>query len=219
MSDEPAGTANESPVLPWEHRSDIDPEKAFALTVVAFLRPRAAWERTPESGGIPGPLLFAALCAFVGSLFAATWNLVLFRWFLRHRPGFRSANLPALLGRWAVPLSNLNIILSPIFNTAFAVLFVFVAAAIIHVGVLLVGGRKRSTSGFEGSFRVAAYGAAGIVGDAVPLIGAFIAFVWCLVLAVSGIARMHRISIARAIAALVLPFAVLFGVMLALSSR
>ncbi|HWC64713.1 MAG TPA: YIP1 family protein [Thermoanaerobaculia bacterium] len=219
MSDEMAGTTSEPAKLPWERRSEMDVEKAFALTILAFLRPKRAWERTPESGGYPGPLLFAALSAFLGTLFAATWNLLMFRWYLHRHPGFRPRTMPAFLGNWVVHLSNLNIILSPIFNTAFAVLFVFVAAAIIHVGVFLVGGRKRSTSGFEGSFRVAAYGAAGLIGDAVPLLGALLAFVWCAVLAVTGVARMHRMSIARAIAAVVVPFAVIFGVMFAFGSK
>jgi hypothetical protein len=190
----------------------MDPEKAFALTIAAFFHPRAAWEETPERGGIAGPLLFAALCAGIGSLFQATWNLAMFQWYMRHRPGLRPPRLP-ILGRWVIPISKVNLIVSPIVNTALMVFFIFVLAAIIHAGVLLFA-RRSSTSGFEGSFRVAAYSSACLLGEVIPVIGALIVFVWWLLLAFPGIARMHRISIGRAVAVVLVPFAVIFCVML-----
>ena len=204
-------------LIPWERRSQMDVEKAFALTVAAFFSPRKAWERTPEHGGYAGPLLFAALCGFLGALFSATYNLIFFQWMLRHRPELRSRQIPWLSGRALLPISKLNAVVSPVVNGVLVVLFVFVVAAIIHAGVLVVA-RKRS-SGFEGSFRVAAYGSAGLVGQIVPLIGSVVAFVWFLVLVFPGVARMHRTSIGRAVAAVILPFAVLFLVMLAATSR
>ena len=212
-------TPDRAEVLPWERRSEMDLEKAFAKTVAAFLHPRNAWAATPESGGYAGPLLFAALCGALGALFTATYDLMLFQWMLRRNPTLRSANVPWLTGRSILPLSKLNILISPIVNGVVVTLMVFVVAAIIHAGVVLVGARKRSTSGFEGTFRVAAYGSAGLMGQAVPLLGSLLAFVWCLVLAVTGVARMHRISIGKTVAALILPFAILLAVMFAFTSR
>ena len=216
MADETTQGTREA--LPWERRSEMDPEKAFAQTVAAFLHPRKAWETTPESGGYPGPLLFAAACGALGALFTATYDLMLFQWMLRRNPTLRTGHLPWFSGRALLPLSKLNIVISPIVNGILVTLFVFVAAAIIHAGVFLVGARKASTSGFEGSFRVAAYGSAGLVGQVVPLLGSLVAFVWCLALVIPGVARMHRTTIARAAAAVVLPFAILFVVMLAATS-
>ena len=206
-------------VLPWERRSEMDLEKAFAKTVAAFLRPRKAWQATPESGGYGGPLLFAAGCGALAALFTATYDLMLFQWMLRRNPTLRSVNVPWLTGRSLLPLSKLNILISPIVNGVVVTLLIFVVAAIIHAGVLLVGAGKRSTSGFEGSFRVAAYGSVGLMGQAVPLIGTLVAFVWCLVLVFPGVARMHRTSIGKAIAAIVLPFAILLAVTFAFTSR
>ncbi|HET9792824.1 MAG TPA: Yip1 family protein [Thermoanaerobaculia bacterium] len=217
MPDETTERAGE--VIPWERRSEMDLETAFAKTVAAFLHPRKAWDATPEGGGYSGPLIFAAVCGAVGSLFTAAYNLVLFQWMLRRNPTLRPPNLPWISGRALLPLSKINIVISPIVNGVVVTLFVFVVAAVIHAGVLLVGGRKRSTSGFERSFRVAAYGSAGLVGQVVPLVGSLIAFVWCLVLVFPGVARMHRMSLGRAVAALVLPFAILLLVMLAATSR
>jgi hypothetical protein len=206
-------------VLPWERRASMDLEEAFGRTVLAFLRPRKAWATTPESGEYGGPLLFAAACGFIGSLFAATYNLMLFQWMLRRNPALRSAKLPWLTGKTLLPLTKINILVSPIINGVLVTLFVFVAAAIIHAGVLLSGARKTSTSRFGGSFRVAAYASAGLMGQVVPLLGSLIAFVWWLVLAVTGVARMHRTSMGRAVAAVVLTFAILLVAMLAFTSR
>ena len=208
-----------SDVLPWERRSTMDLEKAFLQTVAAFLHPRKAWGSTPESGGLAGPLLFAALCGLVGALFTATYDLILFQWMVRHRPAFRSGQIHWLTSRALLPLSKLNILISPVVNGVLVVFFVFVVAALIHVGVLLVGARKRSTSGFEGSFRAVAYAAAGLVGQIVPLLGSGVAFIWCLVLIFPGVARMHRISIGRAAAAVILALAIPVLLVLAVASQ
>jgi len=217
MADEMNDTSPDA--LPWERRASMDLENAFGLTVFAFLRPRKAWESTPESGDYGGPLLFAAVCGVIGSLFAATYSLIIFQWMLRRNPALRSATLPWLTGKLILPLSKINILVSPIINGVLVTLFVFVAAAIIHAGVLLSGARKTSTSRFGGSFRVAAYASAGLVGQVVPVLGSLIAFVWWSVLAVTGVARMHRTSIGRAVASVVLTFGILLVAMLAFTSR
>jgi len=197
----------------------MDLEKAFVQTVAAFLRPRKAWAATPESGGYAGPLLFAASCGGVGALFSATYNLLLFQWMLRRHPSLLSQRLPWMSGRALLPFSKLNIVVSPVLNAVLDVIFVFVIAVLLYAGGLLVGARKRSTAGFEGSLRVAAYGAAGLVGQVVPFIGSAVAFVWCLVLVFPGMARMYRLSMGRAVAAVLLPLAILLLVMLAATSR
>jgi len=214
-----AATDTPTDALPWERRSSMDLEKAFAQTVVAFLNPKRAWETTPESGGYGGPLLFAGLCGAIGALFTATYDVILFQWMLHRNPGLRSGKIPWLTGKALLPLSKLNIVISPVVNGVLVALFTFVLATTIHAGVLLVGARKSSRSRFEGSFRVAAYAAAGLVGQVVPVLGSLIAFVWWLVLAVTGVARMHRTSIGKALAALVLSFAIVLVVMFAFTSR
>lgn len=216
MTDEVAAPSD---VLPWERRSEMDLEKAFAQTVVAFFHPVRAWDRTPERSGYLGPLLFAAACGAIGALFTATYNIIVFQWMLRRNPALRARHVPWLMGKALLPLTKLNIVVAPITNAITAAILVFVAAAIIHAGVFLVGARKRSTSGFEGSFRSAAYACAALVAQVVPVIGAVIAFFWYLLIVFPGVARMHRISIGRAVAAVVLPLAVLCGLMLAVTSH
>src|SRR5689334_9975835 len=92
-------TIDRPDAIPWERRSAMDLEKAFAGTVAAFLHPRKAWERTPERGGFTGPLLFAATCAGVGALFKATYDFLIFQWVLRRRPSLRLRTLPWITGR------------------------------------------------------------------------------------------------------------------------
>jgi len=217
MTDETTDISTDA--LPWERRSSMDLEKAFGLTVYAFLHPRKAWETTPEGGDYGGPLLFAAACGFIGSLFAATYNLMLFQWMLRRNPNLRLAKIPWLTGRSLLPLTKLNILLSPIMNGVIVTLFTFVAAVIIHAGVILVGARKSSTSRFGGSFRVAAYASAGLMAQVIPFAGSLVAFVWYFVLAVTGVARMHRTSMGRAAAAVILSFAAILVVMFVFTSR
>lgn len=73
-------------------------------------------------------------------------------------------------------------------------LLIFIAAAIMHLPVLLFGGK----GGFKGTFNVLAYCSAVRVFDIIPLIGSLIGFVWGFVVAVIGYKRIHKLSTPRA---------------------
>jgi hypothetical protein len=78
----------------------------------------------------------------------------------------------------------------------------FVAAGVMHLMLLLLGGARR---GFEATFRVAAYAHATSLLLLVPFCGLPITLVWRVVTYVIGLAEAHQIGHGKALAAVLLP--------------
>jgi hypothetical protein len=71
---------------------------------------------------------------------------------------------------------------------------------------MIVGGLESSDTGFEGTLRVVCYGSVAQLASIVPILGAFITFVWQIVLFVIGFIHVHRTTQGKAIFAALLPF-------------
>jgi hypothetical protein len=84
----------------------------------------------------------------------------------------------------------------------FVVIGVFVAAGVLHLMLLLLGGARRD---FEATFRVVSFSQATSVLFLVPFCGQLVGGIWCLVLYVLGLAEAHRIGHGKALAAVLLP--------------
>jgi hypothetical protein len=90
------------------------------------------------------------------------------------------------------------------FGAVFVVIGLFIAAGVLHLMLLLLGGARRD---FEATFRVVSYAQATSILFLLPFCGQVIGGVWCLVLYVVGLAEVHRIGHGRAVAAVLLPLA------------
>ncbi|HET7451760.1 MAG TPA: YIP1 family protein [Thermoanaerobaculia bacterium] len=213
MSTLPPEPGAAEPVIPWERRRNLDPVQAFIETIKMFAtRPDEAWRITPERGGIESPLLFALLIEFFGALVSFIYKWIFgnpwVRWFPREMfrrfgPWWSYRQRPAGCGIVAFP-----------FATAIAILIgLFVVSAILHLFILMVGAARNSASGFEGTFRVVSYSAVASLGQLIPVVGGLVACVWWIVLAVKGIVRMHRTTSGRAASAILIPFAVIIGLL------
>ena len=198
-------------LLPWERRR-ADPVTAFVDTVKLFVtRPDEAWRITPERGGFESPLLFGLIISFLGAAMSFVYRWIFGSAWLRMFPA-------AAFRRWGgAPWWAMRrpggcaIIVWP-FVAAFTILIgLFVCAAILHLFVLIFGAARGSASGFEGSFRVVSYSAVSSLAQVIPLFGGLIAFVWWIVLAVKGIVRLHRTTTGRALAAVLVPIALVMG--------
>ena len=100
------------------------------------------------------------------------------------------------------------LILTPLF----VAIGMFVASAILHVCLMIVGGAKQS---FETTFRVVCFAE----GSASPLLvipfcGGLITGIWKIVLYCIGLARAHETDTGRAVIAVLLPLIVCFGGMI-----
>ena len=83
-----------------------------------------------------------------------------------------------------------------------------VSAAITHLCLVLVGGARH---GYETTYRVAAFTAGSIAWlNVVPCFGPLIALVMTLICQIQGLAQAHETNVGRAAAAVLLPLALCF---------
>lgn len=210
----PAGPAPEAPSLPpsaprptaapgiaWDERDRIGLLGALVETTRQVLtRPGAFFRAMPVTGGLGSPLLYAVVIGWLGLVASAFYQAV-FRsvvgssWgALGDRP-----ELATLLGwveGWA------GFVAQVVFGGGFVVIGVFLAAGILHLLLLLLGGARRD---FEATFRVVSFAQATSILFLVPFCGQLVGGVWCLVLYVLGLAEAHRIGHGKAAAAVLLP--------------
>jgi hypothetical protein len=102
------------------------------------------------------------------------------------------------------PASRLvDFLLSPLWLTA----LLFIAAALIHSSLKLLGGASRP---FVTTTRVFAFSGGPSLFSIVPLIGPLAGGIWSMVLVVIGLREAHATTTLRALAALLLPIAIVF---------
>ena len=79
---------------------------------------------------------------------------------------------------------------------------IYLNAGLYHAVLCLIGS---SRAGLRGTLRVVVYSSSAMIFTALPFFGDFIAFVWSMVVGIIGLARVHHISNARAMLAVLLP--------------
>ena len=187
---------------PWERRAQLGFGAGLIETVKLFItQPTQAFAQTRERGDFASPLIFGVLVGWAAAVIGELWRVIfgtsMLAMFAGSRLGEQLAPIMAMSGVGLV----IQIVLAPIF--IFVGLFIW--SGILHLSVLVVGGAKSSTSGFEGTFRTVSYSAVAQLGQIIPFAGGIIAFVWGIVLLVLGLVRLHHTSQGRALAAVLLP--------------
>jgi len=192
------------PGTPWEDRGRIGFVPALIETTQQVLtKPSAFFASMPVVGGIGGPLLYGILVGTLGVIVAALYREVFQVLVGSTFAGLGSSGelrriMPFLMG-------GVGLVLQVVFAPIFVTLGLFIAAAIAHLFLLLLGGARR---GFEATFRVMCYGEAAAVINVIPICGGVISGVYFLVLAIIGLAAAHGIGKGTAAAAVLLPLVV-----------
>ncbi|PYK08786.1 MAG: hypothetical protein DME61_08625 [Verrucomicrobia bacterium] len=186
--------------LPWDERQTKGLFNAFIETLqIVLSRPAAAFTAMKREGGLGEPLLYAIIGGTFGGVFAVTYNFAL-RSFAPF--GDRHGALTHLFG-------GLGWIFLLVLTPLLVVVGMFVASAILHACLMIVGGAKQS---FETTFRVVCFAE----GSASPLLvipfcGGLITGIWKVVLYCIGLARSHETDTGRAVIAVFLPLIVCCG--------
>ena len=82
---------------------------------------------------------------------------------------------------------------------------IFIGAGIIHIGVLIVGGKK----GYGQTLKALVYGGTpSYVLGWIPVVG-MIAGIWALIVEILGIKELHEVSTGRAIIAVIIPIVII----------
>jgi hypothetical protein len=159
----------------------------------------------PVVGGLGSPLLYAVIAGWIGVAAAAFYQAI---WVSIVGPsslpfGLDRGELAFLLG-WLE--SWVGLVSQVVFGGISVVISVFVAAGILHLMLLLLGGARR---GFEATFRVVCFSQATTLLLLIPLFlipfCGILGVVWCLALYVIGLAHAHQIGYGQSLAAVLLP--------------
>ena len=185
-------TAAELRLCPWERREAYGFLNALYLTTREILSgPGKFFRRMPSRVGLTQPLLYAVVLGVVAAFLGWMWSLA-------------GSSLQVLLSRSAGHAINgpLWTFLAFVASPVAVVAAVFVRAALMHLGLRLLGGNQL---GFEATFRVAAYGQAAGILMLVPLGGGFLAVTGELVIDIIGLHSIHGTDPWRAIVAVLAP--------------
>jgi len=186
------------PVIPWEEPGRSFFDGLFETVRLLATRPGEAFRQMPVAGGIGRPLLFAIVIGWIGIAFGVLWN-VLFQgmWM----PFLESADDLAQMGAMyglTVGWGLMMVVLAPLF----VIIGVFIAAAVLHLMLLIVGG---ANGDFETTVRVVCYTQAAQLAGIIPICGGIIGLVWTVVLYVIGFSTAHRTTQGKALLAVLLP--------------
>ncbi|MFH1888743.1 MAG: Yip1 family protein [Candidatus Omnitrophota bacterium] len=181
--------APEKQPVPWQKRKESGLIKALLLTIkqVLFRPGRFFADLEVEKSFFP-PLLFAWILSFIGMVFITLFGLL-------SKKGV------------TLPQAVVALILTPILAVILPTAALFIGTGAMHLFVMLFGGK----GGFKGTFNVLAYQSAVSVFSAVPFVGMLIAWVWGIVIGVSGFKHVHKFSTARAFFAYFTP-TFIFGI-------
>lgn len=186
------------PGLPWDRERSGNSLVDTAKRLITA--PGTAFAEMREKGDYLSPILFAVIFGTFGAVIGQIWNLV----FGASMIGFLPPEMQQQLGQAFAPSLGgvlINIVLSPFL----VAIFLFIGSGIYHLFLLLLGGTKESTAGYEGSLRSVSYSGVANLAYIVPFVGTPIAIVWGIVLNVIGLSRVHHTSTGKALGAVLLP--------------
>ena len=182
-------------------------EAAGFVDVVRWvvLRPVEFFAGLPRGGNLLNPLLFALICTEISAVLG--WLLVLVG--AGSGPGGnpnpQNLGLPSIL----TPGSPLVSVILALIGGAIGI---FLAAIIQQLLVRLIVGARNS--GYGATFRVASYTQVTSLVNWIPLIGPLLAL-YGIYLSIVGIREMHGTTTGRAALVVLIPFAVVLVVLLA----
>jgi len=166
----------------------------------AIFSPSRFFREMPPAGAKWAALLYAAV---VGTL---SWVVVIL---------WKSAfGMPILLehGDRLPAMTGAFLYATLVFVPVFVVLSTIFQSAVLHVSLTLLNGAREN---YEATLKAVAYAASASLFMVFPFVGWPLTVVWRVVLLVVGLREVHRISTGRALLALLLPFFIVTGLMLA----
>ena len=175
--------------IPWEDRARLGWLNAAWKTLALSFSDGSFYERMPVEGGLVDPLLFGMLMRsiviFIYGLLAAALYFVI---------GAATGD-PLMFMQAVFQLGGI------VFQMLQAAVLLFFLSALIHIAVAIFGGER----GFEGTFRVYAYGRGLDVLELIPVAGQLAAVVWRLLIYWRGLQVVQRMTSGKALFAASVP--------------
>lgn len=185
---------------PWEDQGRLGIATAFVETTRQVLAaPTAFFRSMTPSGHVGSALAYGVLVGLLGVV-ASSLYLYVFRASLG--PALRSFDEQDVISRLFPAIrSGFALAGQIVFAPVGIVIRLFVAAAVVHLMLLLIGGAK----GFETTLRVMAYGEAPAILCIVPICGELASFPYRVVVVIIGLSEAHGVSRGAAALAVLLP--------------
>ena len=174
----------------WEDRGSQKTLSAFFQTASRCLAsPADFFSKLPLDRGYGSPILFSVMSMVVAAVLTSLW----FQLFKGGAGALGFFGLIFVVG------------LTFVFSLIFVPIGLLVSSLVVHGVLMLLQGAH---SGFQATFRVAAYSSVTTLFSAIPVLGQ-IASLWGLYLGVIGLRETHETSTGKAAAAVLIPFSVL----------
>jgi len=181
----------------WEDRKNIGCLNGWITTwkEVVF-KPGTFFNKVSPKGKITEALTFGIVPVSISIIVSAIIG-ILYQIITKRPP-------VGMTSQQVIIFNVIFIIVSPLL----AMIGLFIGSAIYHLFVLLCGGRK----GFRATFRVMGYTNAIAIFSPIPVAGPLFVGIYSIVLLTKGFKRVHSISTARAVWAVLIP--VILGILL-----
>lgn len=197
----------------WDTESKGQWLNAFYLTIKhSIIEPVMFFRAVAAGKGMIRPLVYAIIISLVVFVFAAAYQMGF--QFLEIAPeiagSIKEAIFPSVIitGPFAVLFMGL---VGFIFVPVLISIGLLIQSALLHLGLLIVGGAKKS---FADTFRTACYSLGPNVFQIIPFIGGMISGVWVIVLNVIGLKVVHETTYPRSAFAVFLPLVLCCGMIL-----
>jgi len=181
----------------WEKKPGF--ASFFTSCFDILTKPLHVFSAMPVDSGAGMAFLFSLIGAVIGSVFSSFYSLVL-ELLPMAVAGIQSSELGV---GGAIASAVLSSALGICFGTCGAAFGAFLGAGVTHLFIMILAGSRKS---FWGTFKVVCYACgASMVFYVLPLCGACVAVLWCLVIEIIGLKETHGISTFKAAAAIFLP--------------
>jgi len=172
---------------------------ALGDTVKGFVTsPGNTFRKIPVNSEFLRPLLYAIILGWIGSWAEYIWSLLtsgVTEGLMGGGGGEADMGGMAVMGAMGIWFA----IFAPLMTTV----IMFVGSGITHLVLMLVASDNR---GYWGTFKVLCYaGGTASLASLIPLCGSYAGGIWDIVLAIIGLAAVHRISQGKAALAVLLP--------------
>jgi hypothetical protein len=161
-----------------------------------------------EKGDFVSPLVFALVFIVISAVVQAVWQIIGFggttAWM--SQLGDMDPELAEMMATYGAV--NAGSAVAGIFTSLIGGLIgLFLISGLFHLMLMILGALKDSSAGFEGTFRTVSYAQVAQLAALIPFAGPLLALVWAIILYVIGLASVHRTTQGKAVAAVLIPFA------------
>ncbi len=188
---------------PWEERDRVGLWKGIYRSFLKTLVSPASFFRTMHTRqGLKEPLAMGLLFGSIGLMTGIFKEFVLSVW------GYGSGVRIFSSGVDSPFVLSALMALAPIVTG----IGIFMLSGFLHLFLLVF---RSASHGFEGTFRVVAYGQVTQVFGVVPVLGGIIGGLWYLVILVVGMREIHETSYSRVVLAFLMPLLLMTAIALA----